>query len=97
MPPLSGSRIELQFRHLHEQTWIVAAPAVRETHLAKKTLKMRLPTSARHRNHLKNSNLKRRLYELHSLGPDASPSSIQFEAYFGYSTLNPELGYNHIH
>ena len=39
-------------------------------------LQERLP----HRNDLKNSNLKRHLYEFHTLRPDASPSSIRWLA-----------------
>jgi hypothetical protein len=57
-PTLAGSRIELQFRHLHEGAPIIELPTIRVTHLAKKALQMRHKTSNHRRNPLKKRSLQ---------------------------------------
>jgi hypothetical protein len=59
IPTLSGSGIELNFRRLHKATRVIELRTIRETHLAKKALQMRLPISNHRHNPLKKSGLQR--------------------------------------
>ena len=73
MPTPAGTRIALQFMHLHGPTRSIDLPGRPGDASCEKNLPMRHPTSARHLNHLKNNSLKPRFYELHIRGLDASP------------------------
>jgi hypothetical protein len=56
---LPGSAIEFKFRRLHKDTRNIGLRTSRETHLAEKTLQMRLPISNHLRNQLKKRSLQR--------------------------------------
>jgi hypothetical protein len=62
--------------YLHQPTQIVEIPTTRETHLAKKALPMRLPTSSHCRNPLKNSGLQRHELQLHIPGQMRLPGGV---------------------